>query len=411
LAQLIGVITLPIITRIYTPSEMGILTIYSSILSIAVIAATFRYEFTYILPEKEEKAANIFALCIMILSITSVAFSLIIILAGDVLVDFLGLGSLGNYYWLLIPGFVGAGFYSVLNYWAIRHRDYHRITYTRLNQSFGGAISKIILGLLSFGSIGLIFGHIISQVAGIGTLSKAMWRTEKRNLGKVSISGIKSAAREYWTFPAFNLPSSILNTLSLQLPPLLLVAIYDPHIVGLYALAYGILVIPSSIVSSSLGQAFMGEVSKIVRERSPGLRQVYLKTVRDLALIAIPSIGIIALTAPFLISLIFGNEWADAGLLCIPLAIMIIPQFIISPTTHLTIYGFNHWMLMWDIARVSGVVVSFYISHYFGVSVLITLLLYSSVMLIMYVILVPLNLLAISKLTTGKNHNLPNSDR
>lgn len=406
-AQLISIMSLLFITRIYSPAEMGVLAVYSSILSIAAITATFRYEFAYTVTKNEKTAANLFALCIIILFTTSVAFSIIVIFMGNALVNLLGLDSLGQYFWLLIPGFIGAGLYSVLNYWAIRQRDYRRITYTKINQSASGATSKIILGLLSFGSVGLIFGHMISQMAGIRSLGMSMWKAEKKNLENISFSEIKSVAKEHWTFPAFNLPASFVNTLSFQLPALFLVAFYDSHTVGLYSLAHSLLVLPISIISSSIGQAFLGEVSKMVREESSGLRQLYLKTIKHLSIVAIPSIGILAFSAPFLITWVFGGEWADAGLLCIPLSLMVIPQFVVSPTTCLTIYGYNHWTLIWDITRVSGVIFSFYISHYLGFPVLITIAFYAMIMLIMYITNVILNLKAISILASRNKQQGP----
>lgn len=399
LAQLIGILTLPIITRIYDPTEMGILAVYSSILSIITLTATLRYDFSYILPEKEETATNIFALCIILLVLTSIVFSLVVLFAGDLLVNFLGLDSLGQYYWLLIPGFIGAGLYSILNHWAIRKRDYRRITYTKINQSTGGALSKIVLGLLSFGPIGLILGHIVSQVAGIGTLGKAMWKSERKNLRHVSPSGIESAAREYWTFPVFNLPASLVNVLSFQLPTLFLMVIYDSHVVGLYALMSSLLVLPLSLISTSIGQAFLGEVSKMVRERSSGLREVYLKTIKHLTFIALPTIGALTIASPSLVPFVFGSEWADAGILAIPLAILVIPQFIVSPTTRLEIYGYNHWNLAWDVARVCGVIAGFYLSWSFELSIPHTLMIYSAIMLIMYIINIFLNLRAICSIT------------
>ena len=404
LAQLIGLVTLPIITRIYNPTEMGVLAVYSSILSIVAIGASFRYEFAYTLPKKEETAANLFILCIVSLSLTSVAFSLIIMLTGDYLANLLRLNSLGHYYWLLIPGFIGTGLYTILNYWAIRQRDYRRITHTSINQSVSGATSKISLGLLSFGPLGLILGHIISQATGIGTLSKAMWKVEKGNFGKVSATAIKAVAKEYWTFPAFNLPASIINALSIQLPSLFLVTLYGSHTVGLYALAYNLLALPAGLISSAIGQAFLGEVSLMVREKSSGLKQFYLKTIKHLAIIAIPIIGTLALAAPFLITLVFGDVWSDAGLLCIPLALMVIPQFIVSPTSRLTIYGFNHWTLAWDIARVSGVAAGFYLGWILDFSVIITLMIYGIIMLIMYIVGIALNLKAISIFTSRMGH-------
>ncbi|RXE55291.1 polysaccharide biosynthesis protein [Methanoculleus taiwanensis] len=399
LAQLIGIVTLPIITRLYSPSDLGVLAVYSSILSIVVVAASFRYEFAYPLPKQDETAANLFALCLLLLIVTSIGFTFVILFAGDILVTVFHLESLVQYLWLLILGFFGMGLYTILNHWAIRQRDYRRITYTKINQSASGAACKILLGFISYGPIGLIIGQIVSQVFGVSTFSRAMWKTEWDSLRKISIDGIKSVAKEYWSFPAFNLPASIVNTLSLQVPALMLLAIYGSQTVGLYALAQSLLVLPGSVISTSLAQAFLGEASKMVREDSLELKPLYITTVRHLSLIAVPLIGIPALLAPIVVPIIFGEVWIDAGWYCLPLALMVIPQFVVSPTSKLTIYGYNHWMLMWDITRVFGILVGFYVSQLFGLPVIMTVTIYALIMFAMYLFLIILNLKAISNFT------------
>jgi len=399
-AQLFTVATLPIITRLYSPSDLGILGVYSSTLSIIVVVASLRYEFAYTLPKKEETAANLFALCIILLIITSIAITFLVLFAEDILIDYFQLDTLGLYLWLLIPGFIGVGLYTILNYWAIRQRDYRRIGATRINQSVSGAVSKIVFGLFSYGPPGLIIGYIISQIAGIGTFSRAMWKIEEENLKKISFDGIKSVAKEYKNFPLFTLPQQIVNTLSLQLPILMLLAIYDTETVGLYTLASNLMVLPASLISYSLSQVFIGESSKLVRENYLGMRSYYLKTFKDLCLIAIPLIGGIALIAPFITPIIFGESWTDAGWYCLPLALMVIPQFTVSPITRLPLYGYNHWMLIWDVIRVCAIIIGFYISRFLLFSIMYTLTVYAIIMFAMYLVLVFLDLKAISNFTS-----------
>lgn len=400
LAQAIGIATLPIITRLYDPADLGILAVYSSLLSIVIVAASLRYESAYTIPRQDETAANLFALCLVLLAVTSTVFALVIFLAGDLLAGTFSPGPSGHYLWLLVPGFFGAGLYSILNYWAVRQRDYRRVASTRVNQGASGAACKILLGLLSAGPAGLIVGHIVSQAAGIGTFSRSMWKTERENLKQVSVTGIRSVAKEYWSFPAFNLPASVVNTLSLQLPALMLLAIYGSQTVGLYALAQNLLVLPGSIVSTALAQVYLGEASKLVREDSSDLRSLYVATVRQLALVAVPSIGALALAAPFLTPVVFGGAWVDAGWYCLPLALMMIPQFVAAPTSRLTIYGYNHWTLIWDLTRVCGVIAGFSLSQYFRLSVMATLTVYAAIMLVMYLVNISLNLKAIANFTS-----------
>jgi O-antigen/teichoic acid export membrane protein len=408
IAQMIGILTMPIITRLYTPSDLGVLAVYSSILAIVGIGATLRYEFAYALPKKDEDAVNIFGLCLILLSITTTIFALILLFGGEFLIQYFDLSVIEKYFWFLLVGFFGMGLYTILNYWAIRQRDYERITYTKINQGVGGSISKILLGILSFGPMGLIIGHIVSQIAGIGTLARAMWKKERGNLKAISLSGMKSVAKTYKSFPVFNFPASILNTMSLQLPPLILLALYDSKTVGFYALAYMLIVLPGSLISGSMGQAYLGEASKMVREGSRELRSLYVKTIKHLSMIAIPLIGIPALCAPFIFPILFGEVWREAGWYCWPLALMVIGSFVIGSTSMLTIYGYNHWTLAWDIVRLIAIVCGFYLSQFFGVSILVTLTVYSLIMLIMYIILSLLNVGAINRLTNKQlinNHS------
>jgi len=376
-AQLIGIVAAPIITHLYTPSEMGVLAVYSSVLAILGVGATLRYELAYGLPKENDDAINLFGLSLILLCITTIGFALILLFGRDLLIHTFDLGSLEQYTWFLLIGFFGMGLYTMLSYWAIRQRDYGRITYTKINQGIGGSACKILLGLPSFGPVGLIIGHIVSQIAGITTLARAMWKMERQNLKAISLSRMKSAAKTYKSFPAFNFPASIVNTMALQLPPLMLLALYDSQVVGFYALAHMLLVLPSNLISRSMGQAYFGEASKMVRERSRELRSLYVRTLKHLSIIAVPLIGIPALCAPFVVPFIFGGAWTEAGWYCWPLALMAISAFIASPTSRMDIYGYNHWKLIWDVVRVVGVLTGFYISQLFILPTFSTLTVYA----------------------------------
>ncbi len=398
-AQLIGIVTMPIITRLYLPSEMGILAVYSSVLAIFGVGAVMRYELAYGLPRENEDAINLFGLSMILLCITTAVFALILFFGRDLLVNVLDLSAIEEYIWFLLIGFFGTGLYTMLNYWAVRQRDYRRITYTKINQGAGGSVCKILLGVLSFGPVGLIIGHIVSQIAGITTLARAMWKKDRGDFKAMSLGRMMSVAKTYGSFPVFNFPASVVNTMSLQLPSLMLLALYDSEIVGFYALANMLVVLPGSLISGSMGQAYIGEASKMVRERSRELKSLYVRTFKHLSTIAVPLIGIPALCAPFVTPIIFGAAWAEAGWYCWPLAVMAIAQFAASGIGFLSLYGYNHWSLAWNITRVIGVIGAFYLSYLFALPIMMTLMLYVLVMVGMYMMSVILNLRAISNFT------------
>jgi len=406
IAQLVGLASMPIITRIYIPSDMGILAVYSSILAIVGIVSTFSYQFAFPLPKKDEDAINLFGLCMMLLFTTTMCFALILFFGSKLMIHTFNLGIIEQFNWLLLLGFFGMGLYTILNYWAIRQRDYERITYTKINQGAGGSICKIVLGILSFGPMGLIMGHLVSQIAGIGTLSRAMWKKDRENFKSLSLNRMKRIAQKYKSFPEFNFPASIVNTISLQIPPLMMLALFNSEIVGFYALASSIMVLPGSVISGSMGLAYFGEASKMVRDGSKELRSLYIRTLRHLTLIAIPLFCTVAFCAPYFIPIIFGEAWMEAGVFCLPMLFWIISAFVVSPTSWLEIYDCNHWVLIWDIARVAGVLFGFYVSQLFRLSPLMVIWIYSLIMTTMYLVYILMNLKAIDNLNR-RNNTIP----
>ncbi len=401
MAQLVGILSMPIITRLYTPSDLGVLAVYSSILAIIGAGATLRYEFAFPLPKEDSDAINLFGLCLILLIITTTLLAAGLFLGSEIVTSYYGdYAVIKPYLWFLIPGFIGLGFYTILNYWAVRKRDYKRITYTTINRGFGSSITTVSLGLLSFGPIGLIIGYIISQVAGIGTLARIMWKKDRENLKKISLNRIQQVTLTYKSFPIFNLPASIVNTISLQVPSLMFLFIYDARIAGLYALANIVVITPGSVISGSMAQAYFGEVSRMVREKSQGLLSLYINTLKHLTVIAIPLIGIPSLCAPFVFGLIFGEAWTEAGWYCWPLGLMVISGFAVSPTSNLSTYGYNHWQLSWDVIRTASVIGSFFAIIYYNLSPIYALLVYGIIMIIMYCLLYFLNIIAINRFSS-----------
>ncbi len=66
-AQLILILSMPLLTRLYTPEDFGLLAIYSSILAVISVVASLCYESAIPLPKNDETAAHILLLTISIL--------------------------------------------------------------------------------------------------------------------------------------------------------------------------------------------------------------------------------------------------------------------------------------------------------------------------------------------------------
>jgi O-antigen/teichoic acid export membrane protein len=145
-AQLLLVLAVPVLTRLYTPADYGALAVYSSTLTVLLVAASLRYETAIPLPDDEQVAGALLGLSVMLLVVLSMFVALLVWLAGDAFVAAVKAPALRPYLWLLPLGFFGAGMYQVLSYWAIRKREFGRIARTKLTQGIGQVVTQVGLG-------------------------------------------------------------------------------------------------------------------------------------------------------------------------------------------------------------------------------------------------------------------------
>ncbi|MBE0447462.1 MAG: oligosaccharide flippase family protein [Actinobacteria bacterium] len=397
LAQGLTVLASPILTRLYKPEDFGILAVYASILSILLVVASWRYEMAIPLPEDEVIAANLMALALLVLLGMSFATGVGVWLFSNDIMLWPNASPLGVYLWLLPISLFGAGGYQILNYWAVRKGSFARIARTKLNQSIGSIITQLSLGLLHFGPLGLLAGQMIGQASGTMTLAKLARRKDSEALKKISFSGIRWAANRYRRFPMITSGSAVLNSLGLQAPVLLLTAFYGPQVVGWFAFAQRVTSMPLNLVGQSLAQVYFGEAAQLAREDPRRLRMRFLGISRRLLLIGAGPVIFLGLAGEQLFSLIFGNQWQEAGLYVQLMAVMFLAQFIATPLSQtFSALERQDLGLAWSAGRLIAVVFSIFLAHWFQLTLSWVIAIYALAMFITYCILFVMSLLAIS---------------
>jgi len=398
IAQVLGMVFVPVITRLYPPAIYGTLAVFISLVTILVDVSALRYELAIPIPEKDEEAEYLLVLAISILCILTFVLFLALLISGDLLAGIFHFEFMKPYYWLFCIGLFGISLYNILTYFAIRSKDYIKITHTKISQGISGSVSKVILGFLSFGSFGLICGEIIGRMAGVGTLGRTVVPKIRHVIKNFDRNRLKSVAQQYRKFPLYSMPATFINDISLQAPVLLLSTLFGFQVVGLYSLSYSILVYPVSMISGSIAQVHFGEISDLYRRKSPEILELYKKTTKRLFLFGAPVFFIGAIVSPLLFSFVFGHAWKDAGIFSLPLSFMVIGQFVVSSTDRLEMYGYNHWALIWNISRTVLVISGFFIAFFLHFTPIETILLYSVIMTIMYIVCYILNIEALKQI-------------
>ena len=116
ISQAIPIAISPILTRIYSPEDFGLLAIFLALSTIFGSIANGRYELAIMLPKKDEDAINVFALGLIICSIFSLILVVIILLFNNHFIKILG--NEDFYLWLhFVPLSVFLfGIWNLLNY-------------------------------------------------------------------------------------------------------------------------------------------------------------------------------------------------------------------------------------------------------------------------------------------------------
>ena len=284
------------------------------------------------MPKGDADAANVFVLCLVVTLGISIATVPILWFIGPWLMDSMGAHAVAPFVLLLPIGVLGGGALMAFTGWMVRLKSYGEIAANRLTQSGTVAVAQVGLGVAGTGAGGLLFGTVVGSLAGSSRLFRAAWRASEASFRTVTRAGVRAAAIRYRRFPIYSAPSIALNILGLELPLLWMVAVYGTDAGGQFALAQRIVALPVGVVAGAVGQVYFAEAARLVHDGTPGLRALFLKTTRSLALTAIGPFTLGALLSPFLFGIIFGQAWTEAGVYVAILAPMYFLQFVTWPT-------------------------------------------------------------------------------
>jgi lipopolysaccharide exporter len=335
-AQILTIISAPVLTRLYGPEDFGIWTLYLSITSIISVIACMRYEYSIMLPESDEEAVNMLGLSFLaLLFVSSLTFPMIWYFKEPI-VDILNSPQIGDYLWLVPPFIFVSGLFLALNNWNSRTKLFKRLSLSRVLSSVSSTTTQVGLGLVEKGGAGgLIAGSLAGQSIASFVLGGQIWRDDRKLIVKsLNWKKIYEGFKKYRKFSIVDSWAALMNSVSWQLPAFLLAAFFTPAIVGFYSLGFRLLQLPMSFIGSSISQVFFQRASRALSEGT--LPSLVESVFRMLVIIGMFPILILTIVGSDVFTVIFGNAWTEAGVYAQILSLWAFIWFISSPLT--TIY-------------------------------------------------------------------------
>jgi O-antigen/teichoic acid export membrane protein len=383
IAQILGVVTAPIITRIYLPEHLGVLSVFTALVGLLIPLGTLRYCMAIPLPKSDATATNLAVLAATSLLIVSTLSLAIFWIFGPFILQQLSMEQLLPYWWLIPTAIVGTGFYQLLTNWAVREKAFKPLAQTKVWQKIIGSVVKVGLGFAGIKPLGLLIGQIFTQAGGILSLFRCFRKKISDNLRHVTRYRIAFLFKRYADFPKFRLPSQFLLVLATKAPLLFFAWHFGADTTGQLGLALMILALPIGLFGQSIGQAYYAEVAKIGKKNPKKILNITTSITKKLFLVSIPFVLILLLFGPLLFQFAFGEVWREAGLMASILSIYLLSQFLSNPITNaLNVFEKQHYYLYINIIRFFLLSIVFCISFVFALSHYWTLVFYSLVMTI-----------------------------
>jgi lipopolysaccharide exporter len=314
LAQVITILTAPIISRLFAPEAFGVLNIFTSLVTILTVVICLRYEFAIVLPEDDEDAANLVGLSVLIAFGISVLSSLFLLTLGRPFLDLIKAPNLYPFLWLIPFYLFIQGIFQALNYWNTRTRHYGRLSIARVSASITTSALPIFLAVIGQATAAsMVFSYVagtlvFASVLGYQVLKESgafFYRFIQRNR-------ILENLKRYRKFPLVDSWGSFINNLSWQLPSLMLLYFFSETVVGYYSLSSRLILLPLTLLGNSVAQVFYQRSAELRSNPANLARSVQLVFHRLAAIGLYPAV-ILGVAGPQLFAIVFGANWVEAG--------------------------------------------------------------------------------------------------
>ncbi|MDG6348290.1 oligosaccharide flippase family protein [Luteimonas sp. 8-5] len=341
IAQAIPIGISPILTRIYTPQDFGVLALFVSITSVFASVASARYEQAIVLPDSDEDALTIAALGLTIVVSISTLLLVCVAAFGDEIAVLLKNEAIGGWLYFIPLTVLSMGIFNILVYTNSRRKQFGEIATANIAKSIAMATVQLLVGIFKSGPAGLVLGHVASSL-----VSNA--RLFRRSLSipdlfrAFQLSALRRNAVRYRDFPLYSMPGIFANTLSLNVASVLISGFFGVATLGQYALVQRVMTAPATLMGTAIGQVFYQRAAEQMRHQRSA-NAAFLSAISRLAVLSTVIFGALYFVVDDLFVFIFGANWAAAGKMAKIMSPLFAIRFVASPLSMMNqVYGRNH---------------------------------------------------------------------
>jgi len=340
--QILPIIAAPIISRLFSPDQIGEFAFYSSVISICIGLVCLNIERAIVLPANNNEAKRLIEIALKIsFRLSLIAFIILIFLKILYYLDYTK--DFPWWWFLLCIHIFILGLFQVGNYTLSRSKMFRELGKSRVYN--GVSYSLLQMSSYKLQSLGLVSSLILSRF--FSSINYFVHMKKNGDLNFKVLIGLPSKftkiekilMKKYKDFLIFGTSITTLNNTSNQLPIILLQSLYSMQSAGIYSWANRIIQMPTGLITQAINQVFYQDVSERITEKKPILNLVK-STTKKLFVIGVIPYAILFTLAPQIFGFVFGEKWTLAGEYTRCLIPWLFISFLNSPITSvISAYG------------------------------------------------------------------------
>ncbi len=379
MAQALMFAFIPLLTRIYTPTEFGLYSSFFLISSMLGEVSSLRYEQAIMLPKSNRDAEALLFLSIVITVTITTLIAIVIVLFYDFFLDYFD--GMAYLVWLLPLSIMIIGLTQIFDAYSTRGEFYKKIATIKIVESMTTVTTQWSSKAL-FSLDGLIVGKLISNFFVLFQFIYFHIKKQTIVLKHISKRRVEFNIKRHETFPKYFAFSALLNSFSQNVPVFLFTTLFSPAIAGFYGLTARVMMVPILLISGSTRRVFYQKASKMYAN-GESIRGIYIQTTVGLIKLFIAPLFVILFFGQEIFSFVFGSEWVEAGAIAQITVIWFLFAFISSPTSMIyNIFSLQKRLLQLQIVTTIARVSSIYSGYYFFDSYIMSVVLFTVVSVI-----------------------------
>jgi O-antigen/teichoic acid export membrane protein len=350
LAQLVGIAGIPVLTRLYTPEDFAVQSLFLQVVTYATALVTWRYEYFVQLPKSDDDVRALNRLVLMLGCFTVLVSTPLLWMFRDVVAAQLGNSDVAS--WLIL-----APMTAVLFSWSVaiqnnaqRRGDFKTSGLSELIGKLAYVSTGIVGALAHLGAAGLV---ITSGASAIGKGAFGIWRQPARGRGtlQVEVGAVLRVRSRYGRLATSTVLAHVLSTSAIALPQVAMARLYGADILGQFALVMATIFLPTGLIGVAVGHVYYQRAARTWAEGAPFVtlwREMALK----LLMMGVPVYALVALLSGVAYPFVFGDQWDVAGGFATWMAAAAFVSFVSTPMDRTClIVGAGSYLVLWSVCR------------------------------------------------------------